>query len=93
MQKAPYYVGLDIGTSAIRCVVGMFEHHETENTLSVIGVGIKENNGMRKGSVVHAEDVATAISEAISEAERNRARSDQHALTRHTFSFIAYAVR
>ncbi len=70
MQKAPYYVGLDIGTSAIRCVVGMFEHHETENTLSVIGVGIKENNGMRKGSVVHAEDVATAISEAISEAER-----------------------
>ena len=70
MQKAPYFVGLDIGTSAVRCVVGMLEHHETENTLSVIGVGTKPNSGMRKGSVVQVEDVAGAIAEAVSEAER-----------------------
>jgi cell division protein FtsA len=70
MQKAPYFVGLDIGTSTVRCVVGMLEHHETENTLSVIGVGTKANSGMRKGSVVQVDDVAGAISEAISEAER-----------------------
>lgn len=70
MQKAPYFVGLDIGTAHTRCVVGMLESNETENVLSVIGVGSAHNHGMRKGSVVHVEDVAQAISEAITEAER-----------------------
>ena len=65
MQKAPYYVGLDIGTANVRCVVGMLESTETENSLSVIGVGSAQNHGMRKGSVVHIEDVASAISEAV----------------------------
>lgn len=70
MQKAPYFVGLDIGTANVRCVVGMLESTETENTLSVIGVGSSQNHGMRKGSVVHIEDVASAISDAVTEAER-----------------------
>ncbi len=70
MQKAPYFVGLDIGTANVRCVVGMLETNETENNLSVIGVGSSQNHGMRKGAVVHVEDVAAAISEAVTEAER-----------------------
>ena len=70
MQKAPYFVGLDIGTANVRCVVGMLESTETENSLSVIGVGSSQNHGMRKGAVVHIEDVASAISEAVTEAER-----------------------
>lgn len=70
MQKAPYFVGLDIGTANVHCVVGMLESNETENTLSVIGVGSAQNHGMRKGSVVHVEDVAAAVSEAVTEAER-----------------------
>jgi cell division protein FtsA len=70
MQKAPYYVGLDIGTANVRCVVGMLEERESENALSVIGVGTSHNHGMRKGAVVHTEDVAQAISEAVSDAER-----------------------
>lgn len=70
MQKAPYFVGLDIGTSGVRCVVGMLEANETENSLSVIGVGSAANHGMRKGSVVHVEDVVAAINEAVTEAER-----------------------
>lgn len=70
MQKAPYFVGLDIGTANVRCVVGMLESTETEHNLSVIGIGSSENHGMRKGAVVHVEDVASAISEAMTEAER-----------------------
>jgi cell division protein FtsA len=70
MQKAPYFVGLDIGTANVRCVVGMLESNETENAISVIGVGSSHNHGMRKGAVVHDEDVASAISEAVTEAER-----------------------
>lgn len=70
MQKAPYFVGLDIGTSAVRCVVGMLNENDVEASLSVIGVGSSPNIGMRKGSVAHIEDVASSISEAVAEAER-----------------------
>lgn len=70
MQKAPYYVGLDIGTSRVRCVIGMVDPATQEHILSIIGVGSAQNGGMRKGTVVHIDDVAQAISEAISEAER-----------------------
>lgn len=70
MQKAPYFIGLDIGTANVRCVVGMLEASESENSLSVIGIGTSPNTGMRKGAIAHAEDVAEAISEAVSEAER-----------------------
>jgi cell division protein FtsA len=70
MQKAPYFVGLDIGTSKVRCVVSSIDGNGSENTLSVIGVGSSPNHGMRKGAVIHVEDVAQSVGEAVSEAER-----------------------
>lgn len=70
MQKAPYFVGLDIGTANVRCVIGMLEQRETENNLSVIGMGTSANHGMRKGAVVHIEEVVNSIGEAIADAER-----------------------
>lgn len=70
MQKSPFYVGLDIGTSGVRCVIGMMNNQESDSELSVIGVGQASNIGMRKGSVVHIEDVTSSINEAVSEAER-----------------------
>jgi cell division protein FtsA len=70
MQKAPYFVGLDIGTSSVRCVIGMMERTDLETKISVIGVGTAVNTGMRKGTVVHLDEVSTAIAEAIAESER-----------------------
>jgi len=70
MQKAPYFVGLDIGTANVRCVIGMLETNDSESSLSVIGIGSGKNHGMRKGAVVHPEDVAQVVSESITEAER-----------------------
>ena len=63
------FVGLDIGTSTVRCVVGMVEP-ESNGRLSVIGHGSAKNSGMRKGAVVHVDDVAQAIIGAVNEAER-----------------------
>jgi len=63
------FVGLDIGTSTVRCVIGMLES-ESNGKLSVIGHGSAKNSGMRKGTVVHVDDVAQAIINAINEAER-----------------------
>jgi cell division protein FtsA len=48
----------------------MLEHREAENHLSVIGLGTSENHGMRKGAVVHVEEVTNSIGEAVAEAER-----------------------
>lgn len=63
------YIGLDIGTSNIRCVVGMVDA-ANPGKISIIGHGSAPNIGMRKGVVVHVDDTADAIVQAITEAER-----------------------
>lgn len=62
-----HFIGLDIGTSAVRCVVGMLEEG---GKLSVVGQGSAQNIGMRKGAIVHIDDVIEAVAQAITEAER-----------------------
>lgn len=69
-QSSPYFVGLDVGTSAVRCVVGTVDMASEEPLISIIGHGLCANTGMRKGLVVHLEEVASAINQAVVEAER-----------------------
>lgn len=64
-----HYFGLDIGTSTVRCVVGMSDM-DNPSQISVIGHGSAANVGMRKGVVVHPEDVTEAVIKAVNEAER-----------------------
>ena len=71
-EKLSYYVGLDIGTSAVRCVVG--ELSSDSPTPSIIGFSRAENSGMRKGNVAHIEEVADAVIKAVQEAERMSGR-------------------
>jgi len=63
------FIGLDIGTSQVRCVVGMFDPNGSSMP-SIIGHGSAPNQGMRRGAVVHVDDVAEAIVRAVTEAER-----------------------
>lgn len=67
-NSLPHFVGLDIGTSTVRCVVGTV--NQTDAKPSVIGHGSAANQGMRKGVVVHIDDTAEAIVQAVTEAER-----------------------
>ena len=73
-----YFVGLDIGTSAVRCVVGMFDPNGSSMP-SIIGHGQASNQGMRRGAVVHVDDVADAIVHAVTEAERISGKPVKHA--------------
>ena len=68
-MKPEHFIGLDIGTSAVRCVVGMYDPNGS-NGPSIIGHGSAVNQGMRRGAVVHVDDVADAIVKAVTEAER-----------------------
>jgi cell division protein FtsA len=63
------YVGLDMGTNTVRCVIGVVDA-ANPNKLSIVGHGSAPNLGMRKGVVVHVDDAADAIAQAITEAER-----------------------
>lgn len=72
-ERFSYFTGLDIGTTAVRCVVGELAAEAT--TPSIIGFAEVENTGMRKGNVAHVEEVAQAIIKAVSEAERISGRT------------------
>jgi len=63
------YVGLDVGTSTVRCVIGVIDANNP-GKLSVIGHGSAPNQGMRKGIVAQVDEVTDAVAHAVAEAER-----------------------
>jgi len=67
-DSSRYAVGLDIGTTTIRCVVGHID--STTGAPTIVGVGKAVNSGMRKGIVANLAGPAHAIDEALGEAER-----------------------
>jgi cell division protein FtsA len=71
-NQLQYFVGLDIGSSAVRCVVGELSADSAIPT--VIGFSRAENTGVRKGNIAHIEEVAEAIVKAVQEAERMSGR-------------------
>jgi len=68
-SQPAHFFGLDVGTSNIRCVIGMLDP-ANPGELSIIGHGSSKNTGMRKGVVVHINDVVESLVQAIAEAER-----------------------
>lgn len=67
-EQSRYAVGIDVGTTTIRCVVGHVD--ASTGVPAVVGVGQASNTGMRKGVVVNLNGPAKAIDEALGEAER-----------------------
>ena len=67
-ETSRYAVGIDIGTTTVRCVVGHID--ATTGSPTVVGVGQSPNSGMRKGVVANLTGPAQAIDDALGEAER-----------------------
>jgi cell division protein FtsA len=59
-------IGLDIGTSKIVTIVAEVK---PEGTMEVIGVGMHESSGMKKGMVVNIDATVAAIQRALGDAE------------------------
>lgn len=60
-------VGLDIGTSRVRCVIG----EPAENgKMNIVGAGQAESKGLRSGIVTTTKAVVESIAKAVEEAER-----------------------
>lgn len=60
-------VGLDVGTSKVRAVIG---EPAEDGRMDIIGVGETDSKGLRRGVVTAAEMVAETIRRAVGEAER-----------------------
>ncbi len=65
-RKEHYLVGLDVGTSKIAAIVG---EALDDGGLDVIGIGVAESHGIRRGVVVNLEAAVESIKKAIEEAE------------------------
>jgi cell division protein FtsA len=59
-------IGLDIGTSKIVAVVA---EAKPEGNMEIIGVGMYESSGMKKGMVVNIDATVAAIQRALGDAE------------------------
>src|ERR1044072_697814 len=68
MAKEQIFVGLDVGSSVIRVVVGKQESEL--GSPSIIGVGEATSAGIRRGVIVDIDEAVSAISEALEKAER-----------------------
>lgn len=66
MPKNNYLVGLDIGTKKIAAVIGEITG---ENKVEIIGIGIADSRGLRKGVVVNLDATVSSIKKAQEEAE------------------------
>jgi cell division protein FtsA len=60
-------VGLDIGTTKICCIIS---EQNDNGDIEVIGFGISESKGLRRGLVVNMEHTVEAIGCAVEDAER-----------------------
>ena len=66
-QSSRTFVGLDIGTTKISCIVA---DQNGGGELRVVGIGNAPSEGLRRGVVVDLEKTVASIVRAVAEAER-----------------------
>jgi cell division protein FtsA len=64
--KERYLVGLDVGTSKVAAIVG---EARDDGALDIIGVGVADSRGIRRGVVVNLDAAVESIKKALEEAE------------------------
>ena len=65
-RKNRYLVGLDVGTSKVCAIVGEVLD---DQTLDIVGIGVAESRGIRRGVIVNLEAAVDSIKKAVDEAE------------------------
>ena len=65
MAKTGMYVGLDIGTTAVKVVVAEY----VDSQMNIIGVGNAKSEGINRGIIVDIDKTVQAIQRAVRQAE------------------------
>lgn len=66
-EDSRYIAGVDVGTASVKCVIAKFNN---DNKPSIVGVGKRENGGMKHGVVTNMKLPMKAIDLAVSDAEK-----------------------
>ena len=67
-KRSDYLVGLDIGTTEVRCAVGLVPTKDGDN-IQILGIGVAQNDGLSKGVISQMAEVVEATAAAIEQAE------------------------
>lgn len=78
MASYEILVGLDVGTTAIRVVIG--KKDVPGQPPSIIGVGEARAQGIRRGMIVDIEEAVSSISQALEKSERMTGIPIDHAV-------------
>lgn len=65
-QEDKYIVGVDVGTTKVCTIVA----ERTPGGLSVVGMGLSQSQGMKKGMVYDIDQMTDSIARSVSEAEK-----------------------
>ncbi|MGD9564022.1 MAG: cell division protein FtsA [Pyrinomonadaceae bacterium] len=67
MNNDIHAIGLDIGTSKVRCVIG---EPGDGGVMNIVGHGEADSRGLRRGIVTATDAVSESVTKAVREAER-----------------------
>lgn len=67
MVSGEQFVAIDVGSSKIKTIIGEWNEHKE---LRILGVGIAESRGIRKGNILNMEEFKLNLDTALGEAER-----------------------
>lgn len=93
MSARDHVVGVDLGTSSVRVVVG---RTADDNQVEILGHGSSESDGLRKGTVVNIERTVESIETALRAAQKSSGRRLHSAFTSisdgHIQSFDSHGI-
>jgi cell division protein FtsA len=68
-MKSNYLVGIDIGTKKICTLIAQIKSDGKNEDVEIIGYGVAESKGLRKGAIVNMEGTVEDIKKSIKDAE------------------------
>ncbi len=68
-MKNNFLVGIDVGTNKISTIIGQVKTEEGNDDIEVIGYGVSESNGMKRGVIVDMNRTVEDIKKSVKEAE------------------------
>lgn len=75
MVSGEQFVSIDIGSSKIKALIGEWDENKQ---LRVLGVGVSESRGIRKGNILDMEEFKSNLDAALSEAEKMTGEQVSH---------------
>ena len=90
MARDVIFSSVDLGTSKTTTLVSRLDRNDTPE---LMGIGIAESAGVRRGAVVNIEEAESAVRQSIDEAARSSGVSPTQAFVNVTGDHLEFSVR